>query len=243
MPLLDSNFVAYTRQQLKQDKFAETAKDTVSWAVQHQKTLATAAVVAGVAVLILAGGWIYYNQRDQAASVELGAALRIYGAPLRSPNAPKPEYTSFTSAKERAEAARTAFEQVQNKYPHTRAAEVSRYFAGVTALAMGDTASAEKVLRQVADSRNAELSALGKLALASVYRSQNKDAEAIKLYQELIAHPAVTVPKTTAQLELAALYQQKQPDEAAKIYQQIEKEAPNSPASQAAAGHLRPGSQ
>jgi len=238
LPLLDSNFVAYTRQQLKQDKFAETAKDTVSWAVQHQKTLATAAVVAGVAVLILVGGWIYYNQRDQAASVELGAALRIYGAPLRSPNAPKPEYTSFTSAKERAEAARAAFERVQNKYPHTRAAEVSRYFAGVTALQMGDTARAESVLRQVADSRNAELSALGKLALASVYRTENKDADAIKLYQELIAHPAVTVPKTTAQLELASLYQQKQPDEATKIYQQIEKEDPSSPASQAAARHL-----
>lgn len=230
--------MAYTRQQLKQDKFAETATDTISWAVQHQKTLATAAVVAGVAFLVLIGGWIYYNQRDQAASVELGAALRIYGAPLRAPNAPKPEYTTFTSSKERAEAARAAFERVQKKYPHTRAAEVARYFVGVTAFGMGDTANAEKVLRQVADSRNAELSALAKLALASVDRAENKDAEAIKLYQELIAHPSVTVPKTTAQLELASLYQQKQPDEAAKIYQQIQKEDPTGPAAQAAAGRL-----
>jgi TolA-binding protein len=231
--------VAYTRQQLKQDKFAETASDTISWAVQHQKTLATTAVIAGVVVLILAGGWIYYNQRDQQASVELGAALRIYGAPLRSPNAPKPEYTTFTSAKERAESARAAFERVENNYPHTRAAEVSRYFAGVSAFGMGDAASAERILREVADSRNRELSSLGKLALASVYRSENKDADAIKLYQELIARPTDTVPKTTAQLELASLYQQKQPDEANKIYQQIEKEAPTSPASQVAAEHLK----
>ncbi len=230
--------MAYTRQQLKQDKFAETAKDTVSWAVGHQKKLAIASIAAVVAVVILAGGWIYYHQRDQAASVEIGAALRVYGAPLRSPNAPKPDYTTFTSAKERAETARKAFQQVQDKYPHTRAAEVARYFVGVTALDMGDTASAERVLRQVADSRTAELSALGKLALASVYRAENKDAEAIKLYQELAAHPAPTVPKTTAQLELASLYQQKQPEEAAKIYQQIQKDDPNSPASQAAAARL-----
>ena len=235
--------MAYTRQQLKQDKFAETATETISWAVEHQKTLTSAAIVAGVAVLILAGGWIYYNQRDQAASVDLGAAMRVYGAPLRPANAPKPDYPSFTSTKERAEAARAAFERVQNKYPHTRAAGFARYFAGVTANDMGDTTSAERVLRQVAGSRDAELSALGKLALASIYRGQNRDAEAIKLYQELIAHPAVTVPKTTAQLELAALYQQKQPEEATKLYQQIQKENPASPAAQAAAGKLRPGSQ
>jgi len=230
--------VAYTRQQLKQDKFAETAKETVSWAVEHQKTLATVAIAAMVAVVILAGGWIYYNQRDQAASAEIGAALRVYGAPLRSPNAPKPDYTTFTSAKERAEAARKAFQQVQEKYPHTRAAEVARYFVGVTALDMGDTAGAEKVLQQVAGSGNQDLAALGKFALASVYRAENKDAEAIKLYQELAAHPASTVPKTTAQLELASLYQQKQPDEAAKIYTQIQKEDPSSPAAQTAATRL-----
>jgi TolA-binding protein len=230
--------VAYTRQQLKQDKFAETAKDTVSWAVEHQKTLATAAIVAVVAVVIFAGGWIYYNQRDQSASAEIGAALRIYGAPLRSPSAPKPEYTTFTSAKERAEAARKAFQQVQDKYPHTRAAEIARYFVGVTAFDMGDNASAERVLRQAANARPAELAALGKMALAAVYRAENKDAEAIKLYQELAAHPAATVPKTTALLELASLYRQKQPDEAAKIYQQIQKEDPNSPAAQAATTRL-----
>ncbi len=238
--------MAYTRQQLKQDKFAETAKETVSWAVEHQKTLATVVIAAVVAVVILAGSWIYYNQRDQAASAEIGAALRVYGAPLRSPNAPKPDYITFTSAKERAEAARKAFQQVQDKYPHTRAAEVARYFVGVTSLDLGDTATAGTALQQVADSRTEDLSALGKFALASVYRAENKDAEAIKLYQELAAHPASTVPKTTAQLELASLYQQKQPDEAAKLYTQIQKEDPSSPAAQIAAtrlASLKPSSQ
>jgi TolA-binding protein len=230
--------VAYTRQQLKQDKFAETVAEQVSWAVEHQKTLATAAIVAVAAIVIVAGGWIYYNQRDQAAAAEIGAALRIYDAPLRPASAPKPDYTTFTSAKERAEAARKAFQQVQDKYPHTRAAEFARYFMGVTSLNLGDTATAKKILREVADSHSENLSALGKFALASVYRAENKDAEAVKLYQELAAHPASTVPKTTAQLELASLYQQKQPDEAANLYQQIQKEEPNSPAAQVAASRL-----
>jgi tetratricopeptide (TPR) repeat protein len=237
--------VAYTRQQLKQDKFAETAKETVSWAVEHQRTIATAVIAAVVVVVILAGGWIYYKQRDQAASAEIGAALRIYSAPLRSPSAPKPDYLTFTSAKERAEAARKAFQQLADKYPPALctlhlscAGEIARYFVGVTALDMGDTAAAERVLRQVGDSRNQNFAALSKFALASVYRADNKDAEAVKLYQELAAHPTSTVPKTTAQLELASLYQQKQPDEAAKIYQQIQKEDPTSPAARTAATRL-----
>jgi TolA-binding protein len=189
-------------------------------------------------VAIVAGGWIYYNQRDQAAAADIGAALRIYGAPIRPASAPKADYTTFTSAKERAEAARKAFQQVRDKYPHTHAADIARYFVGVTSLDIGDTATAEKVLREVADSHPEDLSALGKFALAAVYRAENKNVEAIKLYEELIAHPASTVPKTTAQLELASLYQQKQPEEATKLYQQIQKEEPNSPAAQAAASRL-----
>ena len=230
--------MAYTRQQLKQDKFAETVAEQVSWAVEHQKKIVTVAIVAVIAVVVLAGGWLYYSQRDQAASAEIGAALRLYSAPLRPANAPKQEYTSFTSAKERAEAARKAFQQVEDKYPHTRAAEFARYFVGVTAFDMGDNAGAEKVLTQVAGSRNGNLAALGKFALASVYRAENKDGDAIKLYQELAAHSTSTVPRSTAQLELASLYQQKQPEEAAKIYTQIQKDDPNTPAAQEAATRL-----
>ena len=230
--------MAYTRQQLKQDKFAETVAEQVSWAVEHRKTLVTVGIVAAVAVAVLAGGWLYYNQRDQAASSQIAIALRTYGAPLRSASAPKQESISFTSAKERAEAARRAFQQVEDKYPHTRAAEFARYFVGVTSIDAGDVADAKKVLQQVAGSRNQNLAALGKFALASVYRTENRDADAIKLYQELAAHPTSTVPKSTAELELASLYQQKQPEEAAKIYAQIQKDDPNSPAAQEAATRL-----
>jgi predicted negative regulator of RcsB-dependent stress response len=230
--------VAYTRQQLKQDRFAETAAETVSWAVEHQKSIITGIVIVAVVLVVLVGGWLYFNQRDQAASAEIGSALRIYEAPLRQPNAAKPEYMTFTSAKERAQAAQKAFQQVEQKYPHTRSAELARYFVGVTALDMGDTADAEKTLKQVADSRNEGLAGLGKFALASVYRAENKDADAIKVYEDLIAHPTGTVPKSTVQLELASLYQQKQPAEATKLYQQIQKEAPNSPASQIAGQRL-----
>ena len=231
--------MAYTRQQLKQDKFAETAKETVSWAVEHQRTLATASIAGLVALVIAAGGWIYYNQRDQAAGTEIGAALRTYEAPISPASAQKTDYLTFPTAKERAVAARNAFQQVQDKYPHTRAAEVARYFVGVTSLDMGDTAGAENALQQVAGYRNQDLAALGKFALASVYRAENKDADAIRIYQELAARPSATVPKSTAQLELAELYLQKgQNQDAVKLYTEIQKQDVASPAAQTASRRL-----
>ena len=64
-----------------------------------------------------------------------------------------------------------------------------------------------------------------KFALASIYRDSQRDSDAIRLYQELIDVNSVAVPKSTAQFELAALYEAKQqPGEAAKVYEQIQKD-------------------
>jgi tetratricopeptide (TPR) repeat protein len=69
------------------------------------------------------------------------------------------------------------------------------------------------------------------LALASVYRTENKDAQAVDLYKQLIDKPTIVVSKATAQLELAGFYESRQkPDEAKKIYDQVAKDNPSSEA-------------
>jgi len=65
---------------------------------------------------------------------------------------------------------------------------------------------------------------LANLVLASVYRNQKKDSDAIAIYKDLIDHPTLSVPKTIAQLGLADLYQATQPAEANKLYEQITKD-------------------
>jgi TolA-binding protein len=86
-------------------------------------------------------------------------------------------------------------------------------------------------LQEASGSSNADLAALGKFALASVYRGENKDAQAVDLYKQLIDKPTIVVSKATAQLELAAFYEaQKKPDEAKRIYDQVEKENPTTDA-------------
>ena len=88
----------------------------------------------------------------------------------------------------------------------------------------GDTATAEKRLKDIADSSDRERAALAKLALASLYRSSNREADAIKLYKDLIDHPTNSVPKVTAEFQLADAYQAKQPDEAKRIYDELAKD-------------------
>jgi tetratricopeptide (TPR) repeat protein len=231
---------AETRHQLKEDRFSKAtlhaAEQTVHWTVEHQSKLVVAGIVVAVVALIGFGGWYYMNSQNEKASIELGSAGRILEQQVRPPGVPaQPGFPSFASTQERATEARKQFQNVVDKYPHTRTADMARYFVGLTSSQLGDNAAAERNLQEVAKSSNKDLASLGKFALASVFRTENKDAQAIDLYKQLIDKPTTTVSKTTAQLELASFYEGRQkPDEAKRIYDQIQKENPASEAAQLA---------
>jgi predicted negative regulator of RcsB-dependent stress response len=224
---------------LKQDRFAATTMETVSWAVEHRKTLVTVGLAAAVVLAIVLGGWYYLQSQEQAAGTALGHALRTYEAQVAPPGTPaQPGIITFSSAKDRARAAQTEFRTIASQYRHTRSGELARYFAALTDVELGNNSAAEQELKQVAGVHNQDLAALSKMALASIYRNTSRDADAIALYKQLIEHPATSVSKPRAQLELADLYSSKQPQEAKKLYEQIAKENPTSPAAQMANSHL-----
>jgi lipopolysaccharide biosynthesis regulator YciM len=102
----------------------------------------------------------------------------------------------------------------------------------------GDSAGAEQELKAAANSSDKDVAALAKMALASMYRASNRQADAVKIYKELVDHPAGTISKATAQLELADVYEKTDPQQATAIYQQLQKENPNTTAGQVAAQKL-----
>jgi tetratricopeptide (TPR) repeat protein len=223
---------AETRHQLKEDRFSkatiQAAEKTVHWTVEHQSTLTVAAIVVLVVAAIVLGGWYYLNTQDEKASGELSTAVRTFDAPVRPAGMPpQPGLESYASLEERATAARKQFQAIAEKYPHTKTADMASYFVGLASAQLNDNAAAERNLQATASLRNKELAALGKFALASLYRSEKKDSQAIDLYRQLADKPTSTVSKVTAQLELAGLYESQQKrDEAKKIYDQIQKENP-----------------
>jgi len=161
--------------------------------------------------------------------------------PIRPAGMPaQADYPSFASFTERATEAHKQFQAVVDNYPHTRSADFSRYFLGVTSSDLGDNAAAERELKVVADGRNSNLSALAKLALAAVYRNTNRTQDAVSLYKQLIEKPTETVGKTAAEVQLAETYQAAGMNaDAKKQYEQIQKDDPKSPAAQLAGEKLQ----
>jgi tetratricopeptide (TPR) repeat protein len=227
---------AETRHQLKQDRFSrvtfEAAGNAAHWTAEHQTKLLFGVIAVIVIGAIAFGGWYYVNTQDEKAGLDLGKALRTFETPIRPAGVPaQPGFDTFASAPERNTLARRQFQDVVDKYPHTHTADMARYFVGLASVQLSDNATAERNLQEVASSSNSDLASLGKFALASVYRAENKDQQAIDLYKQLIDKPTLVVNKATAQFELAGDYEAKQqPAEAKKIYDQIAKDNPSTEA-------------
>ncbi len=71
---------------------------------------------------------------------------------------------------------------------------------------LGNYKVAEDQLRALSNSRHHDLAALAKYALASVYRDEKRDQDAINLLQILIESPRSAIPKANAQFALADIY-------------------------------------
>lgn len=193
----------------------------------------------GVAIVLL-GAVLLYNHRSAVAQQKLSDAMRTFETPVVQPGQPVPAgERSFTTSEERARAANGEFAAVASSYGMTPAGRNARYLQGVTAMQMGQTATAEELLKKSAASWNSDVAALSKLALAGLYHGSNRDAQAIEIYQELVKKPTTAVPAGLAQLQLADLYNSEgKKDQARKIYAQIKDKDPKSAAAEIATQNL-----
>src|SRR3954469_4079270 len=90
-------------------------------ATQNRRTIIIVAAIVVAALVIGLGAVAYMNAQDEKASVALGTAMRTYTAQLRAPDAPAiPDMKTFTSSKERGQAAVKEFSQVANDFSSTR---------------------------------------------------------------------------------------------------------------------------
>ena len=228
----------YTRQELKQDRLQESAADAMHWSSLHRKNLILIGIVVVIVAAAVGGGYWFNNYRNEQAGNALGAALNINSAPIAPKGAAPEQVLTYTSIPERAAAAKTAFYDVSSKYGSTRAGKFARYLAGINEVELGNNKAAEDDFKAVSEINDINVANLAKFALASVYRDTNRESDAVAIYKELSEHPSDTVPKATAQLELAELYSAKQPDEAKKLYAQIQKDNPKALAGEVAGQHL-----
>ena len=230
----------YTRRQLKEDKFAETAQGAALWATGHRQTVVWTVGLVLVAVLATAGVIAWRGRQSDRGNTDLAGALRTFNAQLAPAGTPAEDGggPSFTNIADRAKAAEKQFGAVADNYSSVAPGRIARYMRGIALTQAGDKAGAEKELKTAANFSDKDVASLAKMALASMYRASNRTPEAIAIYKELTDHPTATVSKVQAQLALADVYETTDPQQAALIYQQLQKENPQSPAGQVAGQKL-----
>jgi tetratricopeptide (TPR) repeat protein len=229
-----------TRHALKQDRYIQATATSIGWMETHRKDVIRITIVVVIVLAAVIGATAFYIERSNVAQVAFGQAVEIYTSPLRQADTPPDATTgTYLTSAERAKAANSQFLDVANRYGWTEAGKNARYFAGLTYIDMGQTSAAESTLKQVAGSHNSNIAALAKSALAGLYHQTGRDDEAIQIYQGLIAQPTLTVPAASAQLQLAELYEPTRPEEARKLYAEIEDKDKTTAAGQIAAQKLK----
>ena len=228
-----------TRHALKQDRFITATTSGLDWVGQNRASVLRWGAGAVIVIALIVSGIVIFEQRSTAADQRLGDGLVIYETPLATPDQPAiPGETTYPTAKDRAKAAYPVFSQVASQYGWLHAGRMARYFAGLTAQDMGNTPEAEADLNQVAGSGDKNLAATAKVALANLYAQTGRTSQAVEEFRDLIAHPTTTVPKASAQLMLAQLYETTQPEEARRIYAEIKDQDKDSEAAQIATQKL-----
>ena len=224
-----------SRKDLKKDEIRDTLVHGAD-AVMDHKTIAT--IVLAVVLLIVIGvfGWKTYTERQTVkAAAAFDDAKKVFVAPIRLQGEPavpgEPAY--LTDTNKFTEAAQK-FSDVAKTYPHTRPGQLAGYYAALSDEKLGRNDDARKWLQTVMDGGSEDFAALAKFELAQLNDRQGNGDEAVKLYQQLIAKPAVLVPKPVVMLALAGHYGQKNPAEAAKLYAQIKTDYPDTPIAQQA---------
>jgi len=194
-----------TRHALKGDKFAQATADSFSWLSGHRSGVLRWVIGGVVAILFVIGALVFWSMRSTAADTALGAAMDTYNAPLAQPGLPAGNGVYATAA-DRTKAANKQFAAVAQQYSWMSQGTKARYFEGITDAELGQNASAETELKAAAKSWDRNISNLAKLALAGLYHHTSRDAQAIDMYNQLIAKPSQTVSAEVAQLDLADLY-------------------------------------
>ena len=224
-----------SRKELKQDKIRDSIEHGAEAVYSHSRFTAVVillALVVGGSI----GGWrIYKDRKTVEASAALDVALKAFNGRIRTAGeAVEPGELTYSDEAARAQDASVKFSGVADKYPNTNPGKLARYYAALTLADLERYNQALEELKKIRSDSDKELAAMALYQTAVVYERTGKSADAVKILRALADKPAVFVPRPFVLLELASQLRQTNPQEAARIYQQIKKEFPDTTISEEA---------
>ena len=209
-----------SRQELKTDHVQE--------ALSHKTALIYGVIVA---LIVAAGviGWRVYSQRQSVkAAAEFSAATEVFRAPIvAAGQPPQPNEISYSDRAKKYQDALAKFEGVAKHYPRTRPGQLADYYAALCLERLNQNAQAVTWLSKIENSSDHDFAAMARFELAQIYDHSGKAGQAVELYNELLKNPSVLAPKPMVMLALAEHYRQSDPAQAARIFNQIKSEYPD----------------
>ena len=222
------------KKHIKEDEIVTGFQKMLVWAGAHRDEVR---LTAGIVVLLaaVAGGLAWYtSQRRHVASVAFADAFEILQAPVTADlpaGADQPTGLSFPTSEEKYQKAAAAFEGIERRYASLPVGQRARYFGALARIELGDSATAETVLKDMAARREAGAlePALARLALAELYRRVGKLDQAIDAYQQFAGDAAVPLPRDYALMGLGTAQEEAaKPADARATYERLLQEFPAS---------------
>ncbi|MFI5097774.1 MAG: tetratricopeptide repeat protein [Candidatus Acidiferrales bacterium] len=217
-----------SRKELKQDKVRETFEHGAEAVLTHTRLASIALLV----VIVIASGylaWRFYSDRQNAlAQAAFDDAMKIYNAPLSIAGQPTlPGEVTYADEARRSQDAEAKLTVVAEKYPHTNAGKLARYYSALSLMDLDRLNQASEELKKLNAGSDKELAALAQYQKALIAERTGKNEEAVKELRALSDTGSVLVPKPLVLLELAGILRQSDPKQATSIYEQIKKDYPN----------------
>ncbi len=203
-----------TRKELKTDKFALEVEHGLEYAAGHRRQLARYGGAALVVILLVWGGFRYRESQRLERQGVLAAALDAHIKPPEGGD-------SFEAMRRKNVESLKKFQEVIDKYPGSEEALVASTYIGSIRAEEGNTEEAQKALKRVIESADANVGSLAKLSLAGMYASSGKIKEAEEILRSLMANPTQFVSKEHASIVLAQALAKTKPDEARKLLEPL----------------------
>jgi len=216
--------------ELKRDRFVEAVEHGAEYTASHARSFWMGFGVLAIVMAAVFGWRFWSNQQAQKAGAALDDAMKSFQARIRMPGeTEEPGEVTYVVEKIKYQEARKKFDEVAKSYSMTQQGTLARYYSALCSEHLDENDKAAADLRSLAGGSNTEVASLAKLGLAEIAQRTEKTDEAVKILTDLLDHPTSLVPKARAQLALASVYVKSKPAEAAKLYQQIKQEFPDSP--------------